>query len=575
MFFKTSETQSKVFLLIIISALLVTAARIAAPFEVGKDQASQLEAAQRLVEGKGLTTTNDVPQHSLDVTKAQKPKHLTWWPPGFSLLVAAFLYAGLPLLFTLKFIFALMTLVGWIGWGLLAQNFIKQPIHLGQRTFRIDLMLAILLPVFFTPLWSGTDLFLWAGIPFFFLLLLRSDDTQRQFVYVALAGLLFGCLYAIRYASVFLGLTAMLILFQLAYPSIQAFIKRAAVFSLASSVFILPVTLYVRFYAQGAISIVPAEEAQIIERTTPLLTRFDDFLRCLPAAWTAVSGFPLIDMVVYKLNWDWLTYLSAIFCLLVLLGIPTVLWISQKENALLFQKDRTLSLSLIPLSLVTFLSALVFADLGHFLKVRRYYEPIVLCSVFIFYEIVSSRLVKQIFQTIAKGFVASFLLYICVFLPVLAMIPERRDFVATLMLGYTPSQNLNYASTSQPVTFPSVNIYSRKEGSRLKLKELHAANPDAIFYVEEYGYFIYDEFEGGPKPGEELRVFPRESYWQQAFTSRPVKMFWVLEQDTEIDFVPTDKRQVVYSDRYERTKIVALDFPVGKLFSAEQAISSR
>jgi hypothetical protein len=565
--------QKHVLLLVVISAILVIAVRLAAPFEVGKDQSVQLEAAQRLVEGKGLTTTNEVAQTSLDVAVEQQLKYLTWWPPGFSLLVAAFLYAGLPLSFTLKFIYALIALAGWIGWGLLAQRFMAQPIYIGQKTFRVNLLLAILLPVFFTPPQGGTDIFLWAGIPFFFMLLTRSDDTRRQLINAAIAGLLFGCLYTIRYVSVFLGFAAMLILFQVAYPNIKTFIKRYAVFSLASLIFILPVTVYVRLYSQAVINNIP-EEINPVENTITWLTLLNDFLLSSPVVSNAIFGFSLLEMVVYKLNWNWLIYLFGIFCLVVLLSVPLVLWQSQKDNAILFRQDRSLSLSLLPLSLLFFLSALLFAEYGEFISIRRYYDPIVFCNIFIFYEIASARLVKPVFQKMAMGFVASFLLYVCVVLPALVFVPERRDFVVRLIVSFSPSKNLKYASTSQPVQYPSNNLYSLKEGSRLKIKELYAANPDALFFVEEYGYFIYDEFKGGPMPGERLRVFLRKGYWQQAYTNKPIKMFWILNADTPTDFVPTDKQRIIYSDLYERTKIIEIECPTGQLFPTTPQITN-
>jgi hypothetical protein len=56
-----------VFSVILVSAVLLTAARTLAQFEVGKDQATQLEAALILTAGSGLTTTNDVLPRSYDI----------------------------------------------------------------------------------------------------------------------------------------------------------------------------------------------------------------------------------------------------------------------------------------------------------------------------------------------------------------------------------------------------------------------------------------------------------------------------------------------------------------------------
>src|SRR5262245_19744651 len=116
--FRTAAKRNRVFSIIIVSALVLIAARFVAPFEVGKDQSSQLEAAQNLVQGRGLTTTNDVAPASFDITVDPQPRYLTWWPPGFSLILAAFLDLGFSLLLSLKLIYTATTLVGWIGWGI-------------------------------------------------------------------------------------------------------------------------------------------------------------------------------------------------------------------------------------------------------------------------------------------------------------------------------------------------------------------------------------------------------------------------------------------------------------------------
>ena len=54
--------DKSVFAVILLSAFLVTGVRLATPFRVGKDQAIQLEASQRLVTGLGLTTTKAYPR---------------------------------------------------------------------------------------------------------------------------------------------------------------------------------------------------------------------------------------------------------------------------------------------------------------------------------------------------------------------------------------------------------------------------------------------------------------------------------------------------------------------------------
>ena len=102
----------RIFQVVMFFAILVTGARLPAPFEVGKDQSLQLEAAQRLVDGKGLTSTYYAHYGSHDLSEPPIPEPLTWWPPGFPLLIAALLKTGLPLLVVLKSLYGLATIAG-------------------------------------------------------------------------------------------------------------------------------------------------------------------------------------------------------------------------------------------------------------------------------------------------------------------------------------------------------------------------------------------------------------------------------------------------------------------------------
>lgn len=95
---------------IMATAVFLTLMRVFAPFEIGKDQAVQLEAARRLVSGLGLTSTYFV-SHSSDVSQRPTPKVLTWWPPGFSLIAAAFMWISLSLATGLRVVYGAVTLV--------------------------------------------------------------------------------------------------------------------------------------------------------------------------------------------------------------------------------------------------------------------------------------------------------------------------------------------------------------------------------------------------------------------------------------------------------------------------------
>ena len=142
------------------------------------------------------------------------------------MLVATFLYAGLSLLIALKLLYAPISLIGWIGWATIASNFFVRPVTYGKAASCTHLIIVALLPLVATPKWEGTDIFLWAGIPIIFLCLLGVNKNKPSLLTIAGAGFLFGCLVAIRFTSLFIGLAALLILFQVSYPHIKVFLKR-------------------------------------------------------------------------------------------------------------------------------------------------------------------------------------------------------------------------------------------------------------------------------------------------------------------------------------------------------------
>jgi hypothetical protein len=558
-----------VFRLILISALLVVAARALAPFEVGKDQSSQLEAAQRLVEGRGVTTTNDLQPGSLDITEAPNPKYLTWWPPGFTLMVAGFLLIGFPLLFSLKVIYVSATLAGWLGWALLASPLLAKPLRHKAHQYPVQLVIALLIPIFFTPRWGGTDIFLWMGAPFMILSLRQTVNKRSGIAWAALAGLCLGSLYAIRYASLFLGLGAALILFQINFPNVKSFLKRATVFVLSSLVIIAPVVIYTRRFSRQE-SIAPSL-AHPTYGGSNIYDTVVGFFHYLPVTSNLIFGHPLFEQVSFTLNSNPLVFVFGVACLLVILLLPLAVLTSRTTIVQRAQEDLALTFSFLPLSLVVFLIAVSVS----LLSIRRYYEPIALCGVFVFYQIASARTTYRTVKVVSTAVVIMFMAYMCLYLPALAMMPEKRDEVVGTILSFTPAKSTRLKSTSQSISYPSYQIYSRKESARLKLRQLHQAYPQALFFVEEYGYFIYDGFRsGGPTPGENLRIFPRKKFWERAYTSKAVKVFWVVNPRTKLDFIPNANLRMIHSDPFEETNIFESNFQAGYKFSGLQIASS-
>jgi hypothetical protein len=552
------------------SSLLVTGARIIGPFEVRNDQATQLEVANRLAQGYGLTTSNAVPRAPSDISIDPPSRYLTKWPPGLSLLLAPFLYVGLPILASLKIIYATTTLIGWVGWALIASNLIARPVPLSRTRSWIHLLTAALIPFVFTLGWGGTDIFLWAGIPFVLMCLIGINRNQPSLWSIAFAGVMFGCMVAMRYMSLFLGLGGMLVLFQVSYPQIKIFLKRFSLFLLSALSVTLPVAIYLQRHAQS-LGGPPVDAEGVLFDPHGMLNRLKHILMSLTVTSNLVFGHPMLEQVLYRYKSDWPFYLAGMVSLLIVLSWPILLRRGGAASTPRLNNDLALSFSLLPVSLVLFLILVALKTEPYYLQITRYYEPLVLSGFFISYEIAARRNTFAIVKNAARVIMVVFVLYVCAFLPVLA-ISGRLDSLTIHVLSFTPSNSPRYLSTSQKIDYPSFTLYSKKENTKTKVKQLYRENPQALFYAQNYVLFIYDGFEGGPIPGKTFRAFPQAPFWGSAYTTKPVKIFWVLGQETRLDFIPESNRTLVFADPVERTKILVSDFPAGKLFSGEKVL---
>jgi hypothetical protein len=562
--------NSKVAAVFLISATIITIARLLAPFEVEKDQALQLEASLRLVDGAGMTTTS-VKQTSFDLSEPSKTEYLTWFPPAFSLIVAGFLYIGVPLLLSLKIIYGVTTLAGWMGWGVIAAGLMSKPIKIYGRDIHLNYVIAAIIPILLTPPWKGTDIFLWAGIPLFVLLLLKAAKGPSTYGYVIAASLLFGLLVSFRYASFFLGLSGFFIVAQISWPSLSLFLKRFSIFLLPTLLVIFSVALYIKLFGSpGSIApeyITPASHASRIPQMILGMLNNSSITSNL------VIGSPLLERLCARMDSSVVSLAVGIPCLLIILLLPLILmriFPSQSERP---QSDMALSLSFIPLSLIAFLVVANFMSGQGLFGVPRYYWPASLCIVFIFYEISSKRASNWAVKAALNSIIFLFLFYVFAYVPALGFLTRKQGEFVERVMSYTPSKTgtLDRPSTSRELNYPSSSIYSRKESSRSKIKELHETNPDAIFLVlENYVYYIYDGFkEGGPVPGVDIRRFHANdwTYWKEAYTSKPLKVFWVLDYPSasvtrdNLNIIPDSNLKVVYTDQFEKTLILESDFP--------------
>lgn len=561
------STQRRLILTVLIAATLVVIARSISPFEVGKDQASQLEAAMRLVHGKGLTYTYDTKLAVYDISQAPAARVLTWWPPIFSLVAAGLIKLNLPLSTALKLIYVPITILGWLGWAIIAAAFLAAPLLIFGRRIPLGFVIAGVSPLFFTLSWGGTDIILWAGIPYLVLLLFKASYTRSPNLYLAAAGAMLGLLYGVRYASAFLGIAALLFLFLTHAPNHKAWIKKSTVFILAALLAALPVILFVKvFNDQGGSLPEYIDASHPLTRLGQTLTRV---LLSLPVISNSLFSTPLFEeLFINRIESRWLTIAFGVLCILVMIALPVIFYRLRRRAEVKSAFNLPLALACLPISLVLLLAATVFITDQALFEISRYHEPIRLYGVMLYYGLASSTVYPRTIRTTALAFLLVFLGYTCLYLPVRAVTPIKRDDIVRFVLGFTPARSYLHTSTSQPVDFPSNKIYSLKESSREQLRALHQANPEAIFFANNYPFYVYDDCSGGqPCPGVELRKLPDKTYWWNAYTSRPLKIFWVLSKPSDLPaWLSEANRRLVYTDHFEKTYIFESDFPAGHKF---------
>ena len=97
------------------------------------------------------------------------------------------------------------TMLGWWGWARLAQSFIGEGVTRPLWKWAA-IVIAVTAPLLFTQPWGGTDIFLWAVVPWVLEYTVRASEwkTRAAVRFDWLAGSLcaFACL--MRYASFFL-----------------------------------------------------------------------------------------------------------------------------------------------------------------------------------------------------------------------------------------------------------------------------------------------------------------------------------------------------------------------------------
>ena len=230
----------------LVSAAAVVAVRILIVSDIGYDLSLQLEAARNFSHGHGLATYSGGVE-PVDLAIPNQLVTLTYFPAGYSIAASALTGMGARPLVTVKILAAIGTMFGWWGWARLAFVFMgSTPSRFSRWT---AVAIAIATPLFFTPPWTGTDIFLWAAVPWFlqFLVPGPEEGTGKGTRSDLAAGAIAGFSVLLRYQALFLVAYAPLLIVCQCSPRFKAVPRRLGLF-FAGLIPPLAVQIYLNYF---------------------------------------------------------------------------------------------------------------------------------------------------------------------------------------------------------------------------------------------------------------------------------------------------------------------------------------
>ena len=527
MIFRLSGGNRNVFGIMLISAACVTLIRLFGPIRIQWDLSIQLEAAYRLVQGLSLTNAFS---SQLDLNQPPISEHLTHFPPGLSLLVAAFIYFGIPLVVALKIIYCLTTIIGWFGWSIIGSRCLVQPIKIFSRSFQANLMIASILPIFYTPSWTnqGTDIFLWAGTPIVVLLLLHSFGNRFWFISTILSGLTFLLLLSFRYASGFLLLAALPIIFYIDFPNIKALFIRYCTFASSWLLLIIPMSLYIMRVSETGFNHISSNDLLQTHGARYLNSNLlDSIFQSIEKNIYSLSNLYILTGINTNKLESWVdsnsmisTFIGLVF--LFFLSTFSLILVRYKRSHGNFLGGKVSILLLcVMISLILFSAILTFFISYSPLEVERYYLPVQPCTIFLGYRIATLADFNRLFKQLSTLFIFVFVLYNLVLRPIYYFIIDETQDIMSLVLA---------AGTEKitDIRYPSNEITTFDQDSLNFLITTEKQEQNALFFIQQYSlYMSYANFRDPLK----FRRISDSSFWHDAYLSKATKIVWVVNHN--------------------------------------------
>lgn len=510
------KTKITLFIAIWLGGIIVILLRMYQPLFLGWDESIQIEAAYRMAKGLGYTSTYFTVADP-DINKNPAFYTITWWPPGFALLVSGFLAFKIPLWVSLKIIFGLSTLVGWTGWSYLGARFLSPSLTLNMKWLSpLNILIAMMLPFYFTPSWHGTDVMLWAAMPVFIALLgpaLQKTDTDGR--YALLSGALFGSLFFVRYASLFLGLVAVVSFFFINRKSWKNYI-----YFCLSALGILAALHAWNFSVSGG-TILP----QYISKagSIGIGKTLSSILHDLSSVITLCPVPGASDLLHLAQRFPALNCSLGIFCVLILASLPWIILRLKPVNKPEPLFGEIFALSLLPICLILQLVAvtLVSNPFYPFVGDIRYYWPLIPANFIFLYALISRYKINYYASSVV----------------LIIILTGVSSFYVDLVKN-AGQTNTVPALFSRLAKIDS-RTYTGYEKEEVFLNKLADDNPAAQFFVQSLPFLLYKG------DNTRFRPIPERNFWDQAYLTVPTRMFWVISTERCSEICPTTAREPV------------------------------
>jgi hypothetical protein len=468
------------------SAAVVVVVRLLHASDPNFDLGIQLQAAHNLLSGHGLSTYRHV---APNLAAPPSLTTLTYFPAGYSLVAAALMKAGFGVAAAIKALGALATLLGWWGWARLSRSFFKDGWQRGPAWRWAAVAVATTAPLLFTPPWGGTDIFLWAIVPWVVQCTVKASDenTAGSWRFDVLAGGLCGLAMLMRYAGLFLVVYAAGVMVWQSWGRIPTLRRRWSAFAVG----VLP-ALALQGYVNYMLSNSPVNPGGLFIATTE-----GPFRRLWVGALSLrhadhLWAFWVPDNVAGRLFYSGASperlALTACAFLSLLMSLRTY----RRDSSLTPRDPRMAALALFVAVPLTLLASMMVSP-SNYLADRRYYWPIVPLAALAAYSISSlvdvsreSRSVswfRRVCGAYLAGFVAMSLVYTSLlFVPGRIGTNQRQKLLAGALYGW-PSRGVTHEFSS----------------SRRLVMQLLAEDPDTRLLTNRVVAFYWDPLVDGSK----------------------------------------------------------------------------